>query len=123
LRKLQTTEPITLEEENAARKREQRIAELEPQIARHERVGKAASVRKRALGIGWPILSMRKISGWHDFAAKLQVIFCDELPGQGPEAFDRFMVAILPAVTDETVRVGTIKQFVNRIARESRDTN
>jgi hypothetical protein len=123
LRKLQTTKPITLKEENAAREREKRISELEREIPRHERVITAASVRKRALEIGWPILSMCKISGWHDFAAELQAIFCDELPGQGPEAADRFMVAVLPAVTDETVRVGTIKGHVNRVARQSRDTD
>jgi hypothetical protein len=113
---------MRLEAEIAAREREEEIKAVEAKIEELRRPVDEAKIRRNALVLARPILDKREVKGWSDFAGELQAIFCAELPGQGPEAADRFMVAILPAVTGETVRVGTIKGSVNRTARESRDT-
>jgi hypothetical protein len=121
LRQSQTDEGPLLEDERAAREREEKVSALEHEAARHERAVAAADVRRRTLELAAPILSMRKISGWHDFAAKLLVIFCAELPSQSKDAAYRFIARVMPAVTGEAVRPGTLKKFVNRSARESGD--
>jgi hypothetical protein len=119
------TEGFRLEHERAAHKRKEKIAKLEEEIPDHQSAIAAAEVRKRALEIGRPILNLRLIGGWRDFAMELRAIFCTELDQETRRA-PRFIAAVTPDVTavttnavgksvgGKTVRIDTVKHFVNR---------
>jgi hypothetical protein len=121
LRKCQTGEELSLEQERATHKRKEKIAKLEKEIIPGHRRGVTdAEIRKRALEIGQPILNLRLIGEWHDFAMELRAIFCAEL-NQEPKRAPRFVAAVWPDVTvvtsnvpGKTVAVGTVRRFVNR---------
>jgi hypothetical protein len=113
---------MRLEDETAAREREEEIKALEAKIEELRRPVNEAEIRRHALVLARPFLDKLEVKGWHDIAEELQEILCEELPGQGAEAAYRFMKAIMPVVTEEAVLPDTIKRFVNRGPRETRDT-
>ena len=121
-RRRQIGKIMRLEDETAAHEREKEIKALEAKVEEYRRPVDEAKIRRHALDLARPILDKREVKGCEDFAKELRRIFCSELPGQGTEAASRFMEAVMPVVTEEAMRWETIKQFVNRSARKSRDT-
>jgi hypothetical protein len=78
----------------------------------------AAEPRERALELARPILDRPEIKGRDDFEVALVEIFCAQT-GQSRESGCRFVAAMMPHITGESVHAAAIRQSVNRAIRQS----
>jgi hypothetical protein len=117
----------TIEHDQARRRLEKQIDELEIELAR---LGQPElykrnkhNDRRRALQAAQPILNKRWVAGWHDFAEELLTIFRAELPGQNDKAARWFVSAVVPVITGEDAPLeDTVEKVVNRAQQKRRDT-
>jgi hypothetical protein len=129
---------LRLEDDRTARRlrdeirsQEEKVAHLGPTMPEfYERRRAERDARQRAFKSAQPILDKcevakkRKAAKWTHFAQELDAIFDTALPGQSMDAADRFIAAVVPAITGEKTNPNAIAQFFKyrRVKRRERES-
>jgi hypothetical protein len=110
---------LRLEDEETARELGGKIKPLEEKVARlgstmpefYERHVAERDARKRALESAQPIVDKPVVTEWKHFAVELDLIFDAALPHRSVDAADRFIAAVVSAITGETPSPNAVVQF------------